>query len=76
MRLTSLHWILASCFMLSLSGCLLTNNSNENVAQHSRTIASSALTLETIYKDGHYRSDTIGQIRWLEDGSGYTAIEN
>jgi dipeptidyl-peptidase-4 len=61
--------------MLLLSGCQLTNNSNANVAQHNRTTASSALTLETIYKDGHYRSDAIGQIRWLTDGSGYTALE-
>ncbi|GHG04503.1 S9 family peptidase [Thalassotalea marina] len=33
------------------------------------------LTLDRIYKDYEFRSDYIGQIRWLEDGSGYTAVE-
>jgi len=33
------------------------------------------LTLEAIFKDHSYDSKSPGQIRWLEDGSGYTALE-
>ena len=33
------------------------------------------LTLEAIFKDHSYDPTEPGQIRWLEDGSGYTALE-
>jgi len=33
------------------------------------------LTIEAIFKDYIYDSKEPGQIRWLEDGSGYTALE-
>ncbi len=33
------------------------------------------LTLESIFKDHDYDPKEPGQIRWLEDGSGYTALE-
>jgi len=33
------------------------------------------LTLEAIFKDHSYDPIEPGQIRWLEDGSGYTALE-
>ncbi len=33
------------------------------------------LTLEAIFKDHAYDPKEPGQIRWLEDGSGYTALE-
>ena len=33
------------------------------------------LTLEAIFKDHSYDPKEPGQIRWLEDGSGYTALE-
>lgn len=33
------------------------------------------LTLEAIFKDHTYDPKQPGQIRWLEDGSGYTALE-
>ena len=33
------------------------------------------LTLEAIFKDHDYDPKEPGQIRWLEDGSGYTALE-
>jgi len=35
----------------------------------------SMLTLEAIFKDHDYDPVKPGQIRWLEDGSGYTALE-
>jgi len=33
------------------------------------------LTLEAIFKDKAYKPEEPGKIRWLEDGSGYTALE-
>ena len=33
------------------------------------------LTLEAIFKDKEFDAEKPGQIRWLEDGSGYTTIE-
>jgi dipeptidyl-peptidase-4 len=33
------------------------------------------LTLEAIFKEYTYDPKEPGQIRWLEDGSGYTALE-
>jgi dipeptidyl-peptidase-4 len=33
------------------------------------------LTMEAIFKDHSYDAEEPGQIRWLEDGSGYTALE-
>jgi dipeptidyl-peptidase-4 len=44
--------------------------------KHNKFTSQQALSLEQIYKDHQFSSDYIGQIRWLEDGSGYTAIEN
>lgn len=34
------------------------------------------LTLEKIYQSQEFSEKSIGQIRWLADGSGYTAIED
>ena len=33
------------------------------------------LTLEAIFKDEIYEPEKPGQVRWLEDGSGYTTLE-
>ena len=35
----------------------------------------SKLTLEDIYKNGSYRQNRFGPIRWMKDGSGYASIE-
>jgi len=35
----------------------------------------SLLTLERIFTDEDFRSKSFGPIRWLEDGSGYTTLE-
>jgi len=37
--------------------------------------ADQMLNLEAIFKDYEYEPKEPGQIRWLEDGSGYTALE-
>jgi len=54
---------------VALSGCQATSDTvvSKSVAK--------PLTLEQIYKDGEFRSQWIGRIRWLSDGSGYTAVE-
>ncbi len=33
------------------------------------------LTLEKIYSTGEFQPKSFGPVRWLEDGSGYTALE-
>ena len=53
---------------VALSGCQLTNNS-------ASTHMENPLTLEQIYKDNEFKSEWTGRIRWLSDGSGYTAVE-
>ena len=50
-----------------------TNNSSTTASEQS---SDNALTLKRIYQDHEFSSDYIGRIRWLADGSGYTAIEN
>jgi dipeptidyl-peptidase-4 len=37
--------------------------------------ADQRLTLEAIFKDEIFEAEAPGQIRWLEDGSGYTTLE-
>jgi len=54
---------------VALSGCQLTNNNSANITMEN------PLTLEQIYKDNEFRSEWTGRIRWLSDGSGYTAVE-
>jgi len=53
---------------LALAGCQSTQSSTEVVKQ-------APLSLERIYKDNEFKSQWIGRIRWLSDGSGYTAVE-
>ncbi|MGB0836325.1 MAG: S9 family peptidase [Psychrobium sp.] len=55
---------------VALGGCQATNDTPTTQA----TVAK-PLTLEQIYKDGEFRSEWIGRIRWLADGTGYTAVE-
>jgi dipeptidyl-peptidase-4 len=40
-----------------------------------KTKTDGVLTLEAIFKDFAYEAKQAGQIRWLKDGSGYTALE-
>jgi len=58
---------------LGLVGCQSTeSNVSANSAEVQQT---NALTLERIYKDREFKSQWMGRIRWLSDGSGYTAVE-
>lgn len=58
---------------LSLSACQSTD-SDDNKPTAKQT--GSALSLEAIYQDNAFKSEQIGQIRWLKDGSSYLAIED
>ncbi|MGB1299354.1 MAG: S9 family peptidase, partial [Psychrobium sp.] len=55
---------------VALGGCQTTNDTPTTQATTAKP-----LTLEQIYKDGEFRSEWIGRIRWLADGTGYTAVE-
>lgn len=62
----------ASLLAFSISACQTSSVEQAN----SVTPNTSALSLEQIYKEKVFKSESIGRIRWLKDGSGYTAIEN
>lgn len=34
------------------------------------------LTLDRMYSSGEFRGEFLGQVRWLEDGSGYTTLKH
>lgn len=58
---------------LGLTGCQITE---PELAQSTVQIQQkNALTLERIYKGKEFKSEWMGRIRWLSDGSGYTAVE-
>jgi dipeptidyl-peptidase-4 len=58
---------------VSLTACQST--STENTESITKRI-DAPLTLNAIYQDKEFKSERIGQIRWLKDGSGYLAVEN
>lgn len=68
------HWIAFTGIAISLAACQSTLENNSSDTKN--TPPSAQLTVEKIYKDSEFSSDYIGRIRWLADGSGYTAIED
>lgn len=54
-----------------VAGCQQTATTNKN-----SIIKNDKLSLKSIYQDRLFSSEHIGRIRWLKDGSGYTAIED
>jgi len=71
-RKTYRHLLLSTVFATAIIGC---QNTDETTTQSISENRQHPLTLERIYQDHEFRSDSIGRIRWLADGSGYTAIE-
>ena len=65
--------ILTTAIALSLTAC---QNPQPEKNDSGVTQANSPLTLKSIYQDKAFKSEEIGQIRWLKDGSGYLALEN
>jgi len=73
MQLTPLtRWSAAILLTTSLIAC---QNTSDNTAKQSVKNNSEQLTLDRIYTKREFSSDYIGRIRWLADGSGYTAVE-
>ena len=66
------HWLVAVALSTTVAACQSTNSNNNPVKTKT---TNPLLTLKQIYQDHEFKSDYIGQIRWLKDGSGYTAIE-
>jgi len=65
------HW----CVLTAVSASLLACQSTSSETSASNKITAPPLTIERIYKDDEFKSQWLGQIRWLADGSGYTAVE-
>jgi len=62
------------CTLTVLSTSLIACQSTSEQAT-TRSVTDVPLTVERIYKESEFTSQWLGQIRWLADGSGYTAIE-
>ncbi len=57
--------LLAAALAILACGC----------AARSPVDSSELLTLERLHGSGEFRQEDFGQVRWLEDGTGYTALE-
>jgi len=74
MKITPIiRWSAGILLTTTLIACQSTSDNTKVAVKEDKN--SSNLTLERIYKDYEFSSDRIGRIRWLTDGSGYTAIE-
>jgi dipeptidyl-peptidase-4 len=71
------YWLVVVTLSATVTACQSTDSKkdNNNSSQAKISIDKSQLTLKQIYQDNEFSSDSIGQIRWLKDGSGYTALE-
>jgi dipeptidyl-peptidase 4 len=66
--------VLTTAIAVSLMACQST--SIENTTKSEMNInKTTPLTVERIYKDNEFSSDSISRLRWLVDGSGYTVLE-
>ncbi len=71
------RWFAAVAAILSIVAC--NNLSTQKSDVQSQVISannSQQLTIKKIFAEQEFKSDKIGQIRWLKDGSGYTALED
>jgi len=64
------RWCALTAISVSLIACQSTSEQATT-----KSVNHVPLTVERIYKDDEFSSQWLGQIRWLADGSGYTAIE-
>ena len=64
--------LITSLLSLPLIACQQTPKTSSADSTNS---AASELTLTSIYQDKNFKSEEIGQIRWLDDGSAYLAVE-
>ncbi|WP_444998223.1 S9 family peptidase [Aliikangiella sp. IMCC44359] len=63
-------------FILSLLISCQSKHSLNSSLSLNKPSGDKQLTLDNIYQKRQFRSDSIGIIRWLEDGSGYTILED
>ncbi len=74
-------WLIAIVLSTTVIACQNTDSTRQNKIQSNtknqqeQSAAGQQLSLQQIYQNSDFSSDHIGQIRWLKDGSGYTAIE-
>ncbi|SEL19805.1 dipeptidyl-peptidase-4 [Colwellia chukchiensis] len=64
------RWCTLAALSVTLMACQNTPNDNKHEQQKAMPI-----TLDQIYHQQTFKSQWLGQIRWLADGSGYTAVE-
>ncbi|MDQ9090129.1 S9 family peptidase [Pseudoalteromonas haloplanktis] len=57
---------------LTLSGCSVTQNTTGSTVMSQ---VSNPLTLEQIYKDKYFKAQRSTYFKWLDDGTGYTVLE-
>jgi len=70
------HWLVAIALSTTVAACQSTDNPKNNDSNNQKNAVGPQLTLKQIYQDREFSSDYIGRIRWLKDGSGYTAVED
>ena len=64
-------------FILLISACSRPDSETAAPVSALRELApEEALTLEAIFDEEAYEAERPGQIKWLEDGTGYTMLEN
>ncbi len=63
------------CALTAISVSLIACQSTDYDSASSQNAIDKPLTLERIYQDREFKSQWLGRIRWLADGSGYTAVE-
>ena len=66
--------VLTTAIAVSLFACQSTSTENTTKSEMNLD-KSTALTVESIYKDNEFSSDSISRLRWLADGTGYTVVE-
>jgi dipeptidyl-peptidase-4 len=65
------HW----CALAAMSVSLIACQSTVEKSSSANSKIDKPLSLERIYKEREFSSQWLGRIRWLADGSGYTAVE-
>ncbi|GLX78997.1 peptidase S9 [Thalassotalea insulae] len=70
---TMQRWLVGAVITTTVIACQSTTTTKQTQVKQA---TKNPLTLERIYKDREFSSDHIGRIRWLKDGSGYTALED
>ena len=63
------------CALAAMSVSLIACQNTANNSTTTNNLINKPLSVERIYKEGEFTSQWLGRIRWLADGSGYTAVE-